>query len=192
MRTPKLWHLLTVPFVFGVFFTVTAQAQDWDVVLNGKAMHLNSSKDWNEENWGLGFEREFDRQARWVKVAVGNAFVDSNEAMSYMAGGGIKRRFRPGSITNGLYVDLGVIGFMMSREFRDGTRIFPGLLPALTVGTRRVAVNLTYLPQQWANKATNMSRSDPTADGIVFLQLKLDARMLGFGRRNRPALAAND
>lgn len=191
MRTPKLWHLLTVPLLF-LLFGAAAKAQNWDVVLNGKAIHLNSSKDWNEENWGLGFEREFDRQARWVKVAVGNAFVDSNEEMSYMAGGGIKRRFRPGSIGNGLYVDVGVIGFMMSREFHDGTHTFPGLLPALTVGSRRMALNLTYLPQEWANKATNMSRSDPTADGIIFLQLKFDARMLGFGRRGRPVLAAND
>src|SRR5690606_9598902 len=88
-----------------------AQAQDWNLILNGKSIHVNSSRDWNEHNWGLGLEREFDVQSKWVKVAVVNGFKDSQDAMSYMAGGGIKRRFRLDSLSEGLFVDVGVVGF---------------------------------------------------------------------------------
>jgi hypothetical protein len=169
-----------------------AQAADWSVVLNGKSVHVDAAKDWNESNWGLGVEREFDTQSRWVKVALGNGFRDSQNEMSYMAGGGIKRRFRPSMRARDIYVDVGVIAFVMTRQDVDGNRPFPGLLPALTVGTRNVALNVTYLPGSLADQATHVSRVDPGIDGIFFLQLKLDARMFGFGggHRDRFVLAA--
>ena len=44
-------------------------------MLNGRAVHLNASRDWNEDNVGLGFEREFDANGRWVKVAMGTVFA---------------------------------------------------------------------------------------------------------------------
>jgi hypothetical protein len=31
----------------------------WDVVVNGRSLHVNAAREWNEDNWGLGFEREF-------------------------------------------------------------------------------------------------------------------------------------
>jgi len=73
-----------------------AQAQDgaWDVVLNGRSVHINAAHQWNEENWGIGVEREFNGDGRWVKVALANGFKDSADHPSYMAGGGMKRRFR--------------------------------------------------------------------------------------------------
>jgi len=40
-----------------------ADARDWNVVLNGKAIHIGANRDWNEDNWGLGLEREFDTQS---------------------------------------------------------------------------------------------------------------------------------
>lgn len=161
-----------------------AWAQDWSLVLNGKAIHVNSSKDWNEQNWGLGLEREFDAQSRWVKVALVNGFRDSQDEMSYMAGGGIKRRFRLDSLYDGLFVDLGVVGFLMTRQDVRNNEPFPGLLPAMTVGTRRVALNLTYLSETMMDSATNVSRVDPTVSGLLFFQLKLNPGLLGlpFGR----------
>jgi hypothetical protein len=30
----------------------------WDIVVNGRSLHVNATHDWNEDNWGLGFERE--------------------------------------------------------------------------------------------------------------------------------------
>ena len=65
----------------------------WDVVLNGRAIHMNAARDWNEDNWGLGIEREFAARSPWIKVALANGFKDSVGQPSYMAGGGIKRRF---------------------------------------------------------------------------------------------------
>src|SRR5690606_17687 len=134
-----------------------ASAQDWSLVLNGKSIHVNSSKDWNEQNWGLGLEREFDADARWVKVAVVNGFRDSQDEMSYMAGGGIKRRFRLDPLAEGLFIDVGVIGFVMTRQDVRNNEPFPGLLPAMTVGTRRVALNVTYLAERMVDRAHNRS-----------------------------------
>ncbi|MBN1237139.1 MAG: hypothetical protein JXB36_01495 [Gammaproteobacteria bacterium] len=171
----------------GIFLSLAqhAAAQDWSVIVNGKAIHVNSSRDWNERNWGLGLEREFDTQSRWVKVALVNGFKDSQNAMSYMAGGGLKRRFRLDSLANDLYVDVGVVGFVMTREDVNHNKPFPGLLPAMTIGTRHVALNLTYLSQSMMDSATNVTRVDPTVSGLLFLQLKLDPRLLGFGPRGR-------
>lgn len=172
-----LWGLGFLLFASGV------QAQDWSVVVNGKAIHVNASKDWNEDNWGLGVEREFGGQSRWVKLALANGFVDSANAMSYMAGGGLKRRFRwPTSSSTDLFVDLGVVGFVMTRQDVNHNEPFPGVLPAMTVGTHKIAINLTYLPGSVMERTTHVSRDDPTVSGVVFLQLKLDPSLLGFSK----------
>jgi hypothetical protein len=170
--------------------SLPAVAQDWGIVLNGRAVHVDSDRNWNESNWGLGIEREFNRQSRWVKVAMGNGFKDSNNEISYMAGGGIKRRFRPSERFRDFYVDVGAIGFLMSRKDVGQRRPFPGVLPALTLGSRNLALNLTYLPKAWAETATNIRQVDPNVDGILFLQLKLDASLFGFGPRARGVFAS--
>lgn len=170
--------------------TNTAFAQaNWDVVLNGRAVHLNAEKQWNEDNWGLGFEREFDTQSRWVKVAVANGFKDSLGEPSYMAGGGIKRRFHV--MSDDLYIDIGVVGFLMTREDVNDNRPFPGALPVLTIGGKRVALNVTYMPDPVVDRVTRANLTDPNMEGVLFFQLKLDASLLGFGGR-RQMLAAAD
>jgi hypothetical protein len=162
--------------------SIPAEAQNWSLVLNGKAFHINASKDWNEDNWGLGVEREFDSGSPWVKVAVANGFVDSADEMSYMAGGGLKRRFTPG-FGSDLRVDLGVVGFVMTRQDVNNNKPFPGVLPVMTIGTPRLSVNLTYLPEAFMELETNVSRDDPTVKGVIFLQLKLSPNLLGLGAR---------
>lgn len=169
--------------------TDDARAQnEWDVVVNGRSVHMNAAKEWNEENWGLGIEREFDTSARWVKVAVVNGFKDSLGEPSYMAGGGIKRRFRV--VADDLYVDVGVVGFLMTREDVKDNRPFPGVLPAMTIGGKRVALNLTYLPGSVVDRVTSARLRDPRMDGVLFIQLKLDSSLFGFGAR-RPAFLAS-
>ena len=168
--------------VFGLLACSAASAADWSIVLNGRAFHVNASEDWNESNWGLGFEREFDTESRWVKVVLGNAFIDSQDDLSYMAGAGIKRRFRPGS-ENDFYVDVGLIGFAMVREDVNRSEPFPGVLPVVTFGRRSIAVNLTYLPGSIGERITGGRLIDPTIDGVFFLQLKLGAGL--FGPRTR-------
>ena len=159
-----------------------AQA-DWDIVLNGRAVHINAERQWNEANWGLGFEKEFDTSSPWVKVALANGFKDSVGEPSYMAGGGLKRRFR--MFSDHLYLDVGVIGFLMTRKDVNHNQPFPGALPALTFGSRRVAVNVTYLPDGVVDRVTNANLVDPNMGGVLFLQLKLDASLFGFGGRHQ-------
>ena len=167
-------------------FCHTAAAQSngsWDVVLNGRAVHINAARDWNEDNWGLGVEHEFASASPWVKIALANGFKDSMGNPSYMAGGGIKRRFSMGS--QDFYVDLGGVAFVMTRQNVNHNEPFPGVLPAATIGFKRVALNLTYMPEAVVDRVTNSKKHDPTMEGVFFLQLKLDASLFGLGRRDR-------
>jgi hypothetical protein len=153
----------------------------WDIVLNGRSVHIDAAHPWNEANWGLGVEREFNGAGRWVEVAVANGFRDSAGHPSYMAGGGLKRRFR--MLGDRAYVDVGVIGFVMTREDVRHDKPFPGVLPALTFGVQRVAVNVTYLPKAAIDRVTDAELIDPNMKGVLFVQLKLDASLVGFGSR---------
>jgi hypothetical protein len=177
-------YLSALVVVAAVVAGPLAQAQgDWDVVVNGRAVHVNAEREWNEENWGLGFEKEFNSGSRWVKVALANGFKDSIGESSYMAGGGLKRRFR--LFSDDLYIDVGVVGFLMSRKDVNDSRPFPGALPAVTIGTRRVAVNLTYMPDSVVDRVTHANLTDPAMNGVFFSQLKLDAGLFGFGGRRQ-------
>ena len=159
----------------------TAEAGQWDIVLNGKSVHVDAERDWNESNYGLGFEHEFNPEARWVKVALGNGFRDSDDELSFMGGGGLKRRFRLPLGQRRMHVDVGAVGFVMTRHDVNDNKPFPGLLPAVSVGTRQFAINLTYLPGHVAERVARARTADPNLDGIVFLQLKLNSSLFGFG-----------
>jgi Antimicrobial peptide resistance and lipid A acylation protein PagP len=187
MSTRKRFHAVLLVLGLGAAVGSAHAQADWDVVLNGRAVHMNAEKEWNEDNWGIGVEREFNGSGRWVRLAVANGFKDSLGETSYMAGGGIKRRFRP--MTEDFYVDVGVVGFLMTRQDVNHNQPFPGVLPALTVGGPRVAVNLTYMPGSVVDRVTNARLRDPNLDGVVFIQLKLHPSLFGLGGR-RAALAS--
>jgi len=119
-----------------------------------------------------------------------NGFKDSAEHPSYMAGGGMKRRFR--MFSNHAYFDVGLIGFVMTREDVRHNQPFPGVLPAMTFGAKRVAVNVTYLPETAVDRITNAQLADPNMRGVLFIQLKLDASLFGFGGRRQHLLADSD
>lgn len=185
------WIVCLAAALASSFSSNRAQAQSdggWDVVLNGRAVHMNASGDWNEDNWGLGMEREFASKGPWVKVALINGFEDSMGDTSYMAGGGLKRRFRLGH-DDDLYIDVGGVAFLMTRDTVNGGQPFPGLLPAATFGFKRVALNVTYMPESVVDRVTNSKKYDPSMQGVFFLQLKLDASLFGLGRRDRHYLA---
>jgi Antimicrobial peptide resistance and lipid A acylation protein PagP len=170
-------------------FASGARAQSngsWDVVLNGHSVHVDATHEWNEDNWGLGIEREFASNGPWIKVALANGFKDSMGTPSYMAGGGLKRRFRA---SDDFYVDLGAIAFLMTRENVNRNEPFPGLLPAATFGFKRVALNLTYLPETVVDRVTDSRRHDPSMKGVFFLQFKLDATLFSPGNGRRQWLA---
>jgi hypothetical protein len=184
----RTWIVGVTVLILSLAHSASAQSNGaWDVVLNGRAVHVNAAREWNEENWGIGFEREFATESPWVKVALANGFKDSMGNPSYMAGAGLKRRFRLRS--QDFYVDLGGIAFLMTRENVNRSEPFPGVLPAATFGFKRVAVNLTYLPESVADRVTSSRRHDPSMQGVFFLQLKLDASLLGFGGRRRELFA---
>ena len=169
-----------------------AEAGQWDIVLNGRSIHVDADKNWNESNWGLGVEHEFNPEARWVKLALGNGFRDSDDKMSYMGGGGIKRRFRLPLGQRRVHVDLGAIGFVMMRQDVNDNEAFPGILPAFSIGTRQFAVNMTYLPGQFAERFAGARTADPNLDGILFMQFKINARIFGLGgKQNSERFAAN-
>jgi hypothetical protein len=163
-----------------IAFPASAQS-DWGIIVNGHSVHLHAERRWNEENWGLGVEREFNSSGRWVGVALANGFRDSQDHPSYMAGGGLKRRFRLSEDT--WYVDVGLVGFVMTRQNVKGNEPFPGALPALTIGSKRLAVNVTYTSHKLMDRATNAMLLDPKMTGVLFIQLRLDASLLGLGQR---------
>jgi hypothetical protein len=175
--------LLAVVAMAGSFSPIAHAQTDWDIVLNGRSIHVNATRNWNEDNWGLGVEREFNGAGRWVKVALANGFKDSARKPSYMAGGGLKRRFR--MFSDRAYFDVGLIGFVMTREDVRHNQPFPGVLPAMTFGAKRIAVNVTYLPEAAVDSVTDARRTDPTMNGVFFIQLKLDASLFGLGRHRQ-------
>jgi hypothetical protein len=60
-------------------------------------------------------------------------------------------------------VDLGAIGFVMTRKDYKNNDPFLGVLPALSVGTKNVALNITYVP-----------KVEPKAVPLWFFQLKIN------------------
>jgi hypothetical protein len=176
LTTPRL-ALLSVIFLACLS---TASAGEFSTVINGKSYHLNASEDWNGDNYGLGLEYEFATETRWKKRLMANGFRDSNDQMSYMAGGGLHRNLYSGDHLKGLYVDAGINAFLMTRKDINDNRPFPAALPSVTVGNRYVGLNLTYLPRKAVEQLYDSEMMDQSISGIVFLQFKMNVgQMLG-------------
>jgi Antimicrobial peptide resistance and lipid A acylation protein PagP len=147
------------------FHCPPACSGEFSLLLNGKAIHLNPPEGnrYNEENWGAGLQYDFSpRAGHWVPFVNASQFRDSNENNSPYMGGGIARRWWPVTGLWGGHIDLGALAFVMRREqFRDG-HWFPGLLPVLSIGGDRVALNVTFIP-----------KVDPKMVPLLFLQLKV-------------------
>lgn len=140
-------------------------ADQWSLLLNGKAIHLEkpAGTDYNEENWGAGVQYDFTRtDSKWIPFLTASGFKDSNKNPSYYAGGGIMRRYAFGPDKNSLHVDVGLVAFAMTRKDYQHGNPFLGVLPVISFGTDRVALNLTYIP-----------KVDPKLIPLLFLQLKV-------------------
>lgn len=166
--------LLTLLFALATLPLSASMAGELSTVINGKSFHLNSTHQWNEDNYGIGFEYSIDTQSRWKKVIMANGFRDSNNAMSYMAGAGLHRRLLQMERLSGFYVDVGINAFMMTREDINDNKPFPGALPSLSVGNRYAGFNFTYLPRKMVKRAFDGRRIDPTISGVLFVQLKVN------------------
>ncbi|MCR4347097.1 MAG: hypothetical protein NUV55_07850 [Sulfuricaulis sp.] len=147
------------------FFAVPAYADDFSVLLNGKAIHLDSQPGvtYNENNWGVGFQYDMAPvQEKWVPFVTASEFKDSNKNTSYYFGGGFLHRTNFEWGKTSMHFDAGGIAFLMKRKgFKDGD-LFPGILPVVSLGTSRVAVNMTFIP-----------KVDPKMVPILFFQLKV-------------------
>lgn len=192
MRTTTLRLTAAITLAFGVAGGAAAEPADWNLLVNGKAVHVDASREWNENNLGLGFEREFDSGSRWIKLVMANGYRDSDENMAYMAGGGLKRRFELGAFAPEWHVDLGLIGFVMTREDVDNNRAFPGALPVMTVGNGDFAVNMTYFPTSVVEDTIPLRVHDDSVDGVMFFQFSFGLGMFGRGGARDGLLAANE
>lgn len=142
-----------------------ASAGELSVLLNGKAIHLDTQPGvhYNENNWGLGFQYDMPAgEEKWVSFVTASGFKDSNKNMSYYAGGGYLYRHKFDWGKTPMHFDAGAVVFLMTRKgFKDGDP-FLGVLPALSLGTPRASVNMTYIP-----------KVDPKMVPILFFQLKI-------------------
>jgi Antimicrobial peptide resistance and lipid A acylation protein PagP len=165
VRHPVIW-LLFLLMLLAVMTAVRAvRADELHLLVNGKAIHLDHQPNvhYNERNWGSGFQYDFDRSpSGWVPFLTASGFSDSNQNPSYYAGGGWLKRHDFTWRGATWHTDVGVVGFLMTREGFRKDRPFPGVLPAFSIGTERVAINVTYIP-----------RVEPKMVPILFFQLKL-------------------
>jgi len=120
-------------------------ADSFNLIINGKAIHENK-RDYNEDNWGLGFEYNFSEEKKWINFVNGGFFKDSLSNTSKYLGGGIKRRFLLNGDKDDWHIDAGITAFLMTRKNFKNEQPFFGTLPYVSVGTSDVAINLTYIP----------------------------------------------
>jgi hypothetical protein len=153
-----------------VFHANTASANNLSLLVNGKSIHTKKTANtqYNERNWGFGLHYEFARTAQiWVPFVTVSGFKDSNNEPSYYAGGGYMRRLMLSRKHNYLHMDAGLIGFVMTRQDYKSGEPFLGALPALSLGTKDLSVNVTYIPKVHSKMAE-----------LWFFQLKLSTNSL--------------
>lgn len=173
MENKRIYHeKLPIMVAFAALLLISivgdirpAQAQGLSLIINGKSIHIDppATSNFNEKNWGLGVQYDLAPvQEHWIPFLSASGFSDSNRQRSYYAGGGIARRFSMTSIHKDLHLDAGIIGFVMTRKDYNNNDPFTGALPVISVGTERVAVNITYIP-----------RVHPKIVPLWFFQLKI-------------------
>ena len=172
MKQPNAARLALLSLLVAAPFS-SALGGELSAVINGKSIHVGGNSDWNENNYGLGLEYQFASQSRWKTLLMANGFRDSNEAMSYMAGGGLHRNLYSTERLSGFYVNAGINAFLMTRKDVNDNQPFPGAVPSVTFGNRYVGLNLTYMPKQAVEKIVDAEMQDESLSGIIFLQVKV-------------------
>lgn len=165
-------------FASALLAATPAFCGEFSAVINGRSFHLDANEDWNETNVGLGVEYQFASESRWKTIVMANGFRDSSDKATFMAGAGLHRNLFASDRLHGFYVDAGINAFVMTREDVDDSRPFPGALPSLTVGTRFVGFNITYLPRKAVEKFHDARIADDGISGIVYVQFKLNVSNL--------------
>lgn len=130
-----------------ISFSLSPQimADSVNLIINGKSIHENK-RNYNEENWGLGFEYNFSEDKKWINFINGGYFKDSLSNTSKYLGGGSKRRFLLGDHKDGWHIDAGLTAFLMTRKDQKNNQPFIGALPFVSIGTGKFAINATFIP----------------------------------------------
>ena len=155
-----------------------AYCGELSAVINGKSFHLNATEEWNERNLGFGVEYQFASESRWKTIVMANGFRDSSDQPTFMAGAGLHRNLFASDRFQGFYVDAGINAFVMTRRDVHDNRPFPGALPSLTIGTRHMGFNISYLPRKAVEKLYDAHMADDGISGIVYVQFKLNVSSL--------------
>ncbi len=122
-------------------------ANELQIIISGKAIHLgDNGKEMNESNYGLGLQYDINTHRRWIPMVNFASFKDSNSNTSKYIGGGIKRRFKLSTGQQRPSLDLGVIGFTMTRPGYNNDDPFIGVLPFVSLNNEWGGVNATYIP----------------------------------------------
>lgn len=137
--------LKSLLLVMSFLFLPHVAADSLSLIINGKALH-EDKKNYNEQNWGLGFEYNFIEGEKWIHFINGGFFKDSLFNTSKYFGGGSKRRFFFSDYKAGWHLDLGATAFIMTRKDYKNNQPFIGVLPYLSIGTDKFAINATYIP----------------------------------------------
>ena len=146
------------------------RADNLSLLVNGKSIHTNKNKNtqYNESNYGFGLHYELAKSTQsWIPFVTVSGFKDSHNQASYYAGGGYMRRMMLSRKLNYLHLDAGMIGFVMTRQDYKSGEPFVGALPALSLGTRDISVNVTYIP-----------KVHPKMAELWFFQLKLSTNSI--------------
>ena len=101
----------------------------------------------------------FKEEKRWISFINGGFFKDSNSSNSNYLGGGMKRRFLLTEEKDSWHIDAGFTAFVMTRKGFKNDDPFLGALPYFSIGTKKFAVNATYIPSV-----------SPKFVAVVFLQ----------------------
>ena len=166
LKLSKLFIFLSLlSFLIPELFSANAYAGNLNVLINGKAIHLHppAGSNYNEKNWGTGLQYDFDVvHGKWLPFLAASGFIDSLNHPSYYAGGGVMYRTLFSADPDSWHMDIGAIAFLMTRQnFKHG-HAFPGVLPAVSIGTNRIVVNVSYIPNVM-----------PKMTALFFFQLKV-------------------
>ena len=161
-----LFGLMAVCLIPSTSFAASDDGS-YHLIINGRSFHFsesNNGQSFNENNLGSGFQYDFDNNGndQWVSYVNGSVFNDSLNNASYYIGAGKARRF---PLREGWRIDVGYLAFVMARKDFNEYSPFPGILPIASLGTRRLAVNMTYIPQLG---------DAPTE--LIFFQLKISTK----------------
>jgi len=146
MKNYKTFILSIFMYIFSISIVYSG---DLSFIPYSKSIHLKSKENIiNEDNWSIGFQYDFgDITNKWNKFVNIACFKDSIDNNSYYVAGGITRRFMISKKMKYLHIDTGFIGLLMTREDYFDNKIFPLILPLISVGTDKIAINISYVPK---------------------------------------------